>query len=120
MAFRARKAIQYSSNIDEVVQHLGTRNNGLYTNEWIIGDAKTNEIAIYDLGTKHTKLWRSSKNEWFGGHPGFYWGDNNAKDLDVRVEDYPDPQGVPVTFHTSRPSRPGLAESVSSVSRPDR
>src|SRR5579864_3095032 len=49
VAFRARQAIQYSSNIDEVVQHLGARNNGLYTNEWIIGDAKTNEIAIYDL-----------------------------------------------------------------------
>ena len=93
MAFRARAAIQYSSNIDEVVQHLGTRNNGLYTNEWIIGDAKTNEIAIYDLGTNHTRLWRSSKNEWFGDTPGFYWGDNNAKDLTVRLEDYPDPQG---------------------------
>ena len=91
VAFRARSAIQYSSNIDEVVQHLGTRNNGLYTNEWIIGDAKTNEIAIYDLGTKHTRLWRSSKNEWFGDTPGFYWGDNNAKDLTVRLEDYPDP-----------------------------
>ena len=35
VAFRARTAIQYSSNIDEVVQYLGTRNNGLYTNEWI-------------------------------------------------------------------------------------
>jgi len=93
VAFRARSAIQYSSNIDEVVQHLGTRNNGLYTNEWIIGDAKTNEIAIYDLGTNHTRLWRSSKNEWFGDTPGFYWGDNNAKDLTVRLEDHPDPEG---------------------------
>jgi Phospholipase B len=93
VAFRARTAIQYSSNIDEVVQHLGTRNNGLYTNEWIIGDAKTNEIAIYDLGTSHTRLWRSSKNEWFGDTPGFYWGDNNPKDLTVRLEGYPDPEG---------------------------
>lgn len=93
VAFRARVAIQYSSNIDEVVQRLGSRNNGLYTNEWIIGDAKTNEIAIYDLGTNHTRLWRSSKNEWFGDTPGFYWGDNNAKDLTVRLEDYPDPEG---------------------------
>jgi len=93
VAFRARAAIQYSSNIDEVVQHLGTRNNGLYTNEWIVGDAKTNEIAIYDLGTNHTRLWRSSKNEWFGDTPGFYWGDNNPKDLTVRLEDYPDPEG---------------------------
>lgn len=95
VAFRARMAIQYSDSIDDVVRYLGTRNNGLYTNEWIMGDAKTNEIAIYDLGTSHTRLWRSSKNEWFGGTPGFYWGDNNSKDLSVRLEDYADPKGDP-------------------------
>jgi hypothetical protein len=95
VAFRARKAIQYSDNIDDVVRYLSTQNNGLYTNEWIMGDAKTNEIAIFDLGTNHTKLWRSSRNEWFGDTPGFYWGDNNAKDLTVRLENYPDPEGSP-------------------------
>ena len=95
VAFRARTAIQYSNNIDDVVRLLSKENNGLYTNEWIMGDAKTNEIAIFDLGTNHTKLWRSSKNEWFGDTPGFYWGDNNAKDLSVRLEEYPDPQGDP-------------------------
>jgi hypothetical protein len=78
-----------------VIQQLGTRNNGLYTNDWIIGDAKNNEIAMYELGTYHTKLWRSSKNEWFGDTPGFYWGDNNAKDLAVNLELMPDPQGAP-------------------------
>ena len=95
VAFRARMAIQYGGNIDEVVAQLGTRNNGLYTNEWLIGDAKNDEIAMYELGTNHTKLWRSSKNEWFGGTPGFYWGDNNAKDLAVNTEYVPDPQGTP-------------------------
>jgi hypothetical protein len=95
VAFRARQAIQYGGNVDEVVERLGTRNNGLYTNEWLIGDGKNNEIAMYELGTGHTKLWRSSKNEWFGGTEGFYWGDNNAKDLQVRLEYVPDPQGVP-------------------------
>jgi hypothetical protein len=95
VAFRARMAIQYGGNIDEMVHYLGAHNNGLYTNEWIMGDAKTNEIAMYDLGTNHTRLWRSSKNEWFGGTQGFYWGDNNAKDLSVRLEDYPDPHGDP-------------------------
>ncbi len=95
VAFRARMAIQYGGNIDEVVKQLGTHNNGLYTNEWIIGDAKTDEIAMYELGTSHTKLWRSSKNEWFGGTTGFYWGDNNAKDLAVKMEYLPDPQGSP-------------------------
>ncbi|HEY1342820.1 MAG TPA: C45 family peptidase, partial [Bryobacteraceae bacterium] len=94
VAFRARMAIQYASNIDEMVEQLGTRNNGLYTNEWLMGDAKTNEVAMYELGTNHTKLWRSSKNEWFGNTPGFYWGNNNAKDLSVRLETHPDPHGT--------------------------
>jgi hypothetical protein len=95
VAFRARAAIQYGGNVDEVVERLGTRNNGLYTNEWLIGDAKNNEIAMYELGTAHSKLWRSSKGEWFGGTEGFYWGDNNAKDLEVRLEYVPDPRGEP-------------------------
>lgn len=95
VAYRARKAIQYGDNIDKVVEYLSNRNNGLYTNEWLMGDAKTNEIAMFELGTNHTKLWRSSKNEWFGGTEGFYWGDNNAKDLDVRLEYEPDPRGSP-------------------------
>jgi hypothetical protein len=95
VAFRARMATQYGGSVDEVVRQLGTRNNGLYTNEWLIGDAKNNEVAMYELGTHHTKLWRSSRNEWFGGTPGFYWGDNNAKDLTIKQEYLPDPQGAP-------------------------
>ncbi len=95
VAFRARRAAQYGGSIDEVVRELGTRNNGLYTNEWLIGDANTNEIAMYELGTSHTRLWRSSRNEWFGDTPGFYWSNNNAKDLTVNLEYQPDPQGAP-------------------------
>ena len=95
VAFRARKAIQYGTNVDLVVKHLAERNNGLYTNEWLIGDAKNDEVAMYELGTRKTRLWRSTKNEWFGGTEGFYWGCNNAKDLDVRTEYFPDPKGRP-------------------------
>ncbi len=110
VAFRARMAIQYGGSIDEVIQHLGTRNNGLYTNEWLMGDAKTNEIAMYELGTAHTKLWRSSKNEWFGDTPGFYWGNNNAKDLTIRTEYLPDPAGTPRVSSLCPPgARPSLA-----------
>lgn len=96
VAYRARKAIQYGDNIDKVVEYLGTKNNGLYTNEWLIADAKNNEIAMYELGTYKTRLYRSTKNDWYGGTEGFYWGDNNAKDLAVRLEYQPDPQGEPV------------------------
>jgi hypothetical protein len=86
---RARKAIQYSESIDDVVKYLATRNNGLYTNEWLIADTKTNEIAMFELGTKKSKLWRSSKDEWFGGTKGLYWGCNNVKDAEVRLEAMP-------------------------------
>jgi hypothetical protein len=94
IAYRARKAIQYGDNIDKVVEYLTEKNNGLYTNEWLLGDAKTNEIALFELGTYKTRLYRSSKNDWFGGTEGFYWGDNNAKDLGVRLEENPDPNGA--------------------------
>jgi hypothetical protein len=95
LASRIRKALQYSETIDQVVDALKTGNNGLYTNEWLIADTKTNEIAMFELGTHKTKLWRSSKDEWFGGTKGFYWGCNNAKDLDVRLETIASVEGRP-------------------------
>lgn len=94
-AFRARNAAQYGTTIDEVVERLSTANNGLLSNEWLIADAKSNEIAMFELGTFQGKLYRSSRNEWFGGTEGFYWGCNNAKDLKVRLEYAPDPNGPP-------------------------
>jgi hypothetical protein len=95
VAYRARKAIQYGDNVDQVVEYLKTKNNGLYTNEWLIGDGKNDEVAMLELGTNRTRLWRSSRNEWFGGTEGFYWGCNNAKDATVRLEYQPDPKGEP-------------------------
>lgn len=95
VAYRARKAIQYGDSVGKVVELLSTKNNGLYTNEWIVGDSRTNEIAMLELGTYRTKLYSSAKNEWFGGTEGFYWGCNNAKDLNVRLEYVPDPHGTP-------------------------
>jgi len=81
LANRIRRVMQYANTIDDAVKELTTKNNGLYANEWLIGDANTNEIAMLELGTNAWKLHRSSKNEWLnGGMPGFYWGCNNAKD----------------------------------------
>src|SRR5947209_4661424 len=78
--------MQYGDSIDAVVNLLGDHGNGLYTNEWILADMKTNEIAMFELGTKTSRLLRSSKGEWFGNTPGFYWGCNNTKDIAVRLE----------------------------------
>jgi Phospholipase B len=103
LASRIRKALQYSDTIDQAVEILKEQNNGLYTNEWLLADIKTNEIAMFELGTYKTKLWRSSKNEWFGGTEGFYWGCNNTKDLGVRLESIPGIEAKPaaMVFHPS-------------------
>jgi len=83
---RSRRAMQYGDSIESAVKLLGDNGNGLYTNEWLLADMKTNEIALFELGTKATRLMRSSKNQWYGGTTGFYWGNNNVKDVDVRLE----------------------------------
>jgi hypothetical protein len=86
LSSRIRQAIQYADTIDKAVAILAKDNNGLYTNEWLLGDVKTNEIAMFEMGTRKTRLRQSSKDEWFGDTKGFYWGCNNTKDLAVRME----------------------------------
>jgi hypothetical protein len=107
---RIRRALQYGESIDDAVRILKQGNNGLYTNEWILADTKINEIAMFELGTHQSHLWRSSRNEWFGGTTGFYWGCNNAKDLNVRLETAPSTAGRPfnVVFHPSDRDRTWL------------
>jgi hypothetical protein len=95
IASRIRQALQYSENIDQAVTILKKANNGLYTNEWLLADTKTNEIAMFELGTGKSRLRRSSKGEWFGGTEGFYWGCNNTKDLEVRMETVPSTKDRP-------------------------
>lgn len=95
LASRIRRVAQYADSIDRCAEILTSSNNGLYTNEWLIGDIKTNEIAMFELGTDTTRIWRSSHDEWFAGTKGFYWGCNNVKDLGVFKETVADFGGKP-------------------------
>src|SRR5437763_2136397 len=110
VASRIRQALQYADGIDNAVEILRKANNGVYTNEWLLADIKTNEIAMFELGTARSKLYRSSKNEWFGGTEGFYWGCNNTKDQQVRLETIPGVSGRPanLVFHPSDRDRTWL------------
>src|SRR5260370_37590114 len=90
-----RECHQYGDNIDQAGEILKQGNNGLYTNEWLLADLKANEIAMFELGTGKSKLYRSSQKEWFGGTEGFYWGCNNTTDLQVRLETSPGVKGRP-------------------------
>jgi hypothetical protein len=69
---RARKAMQYASSIDEYVKIMLDGNNGGYANDWLLADRKTNEIARFELGLKHSKVWRTKD--------GYFVGSNFASD----------------------------------------
>jgi hypothetical protein len=98
IASRIRRAVQYADSIDKAVELLSDSSNGLYTNQWLLADIKTNEIAMFELGTDHSRLWRSSRNEWLGGTTGFYWGCNNGQDVDVLKETVADLGGKPANL----------------------
>ena len=125
-SLRIRKAAQYAASIDDVVRILTERNNGLYTNDWLIADAKSNETAILLLGTNKYKLWRSGKGDYPGGTEGFYWSVNNPKDPEVRKEYVPDPTNAPfdvvfspvnrdIAFYNYYQNEKGKIDAISAV-----
>jgi hypothetical protein len=65
---RARKAIQYSSSIDEWVTIMKERNNGGYSNDWLLGDNKTGEIARFEFGLKNQFLERTKDGYFVGAN----------------------------------------------------
>jgi Phospholipase B len=72
---RARKAMQYATSIDDFVKIMLEGNNGGYANDWLLGERKTGEIARFELGLKHQKLWRTKD--------GYYSGANFPSDPQV-------------------------------------
>jgi hypothetical protein len=55
---RARKAMQYSTSIDDFARLMKEGNNGGYANDWLVGDIRNNEIASLELGLKNVTLER--------------------------------------------------------------
>jgi hypothetical protein len=72
---RARKAFQYAGSIDEFVKIMNDGNNGGYANDWLLGDRKTGEIARFEQGLKHTKVWKTTD--------GYFVGSNFPSDPDL-------------------------------------
>lgn len=64
--FRSRKALQYSSSIDDYMRIMLDGNNGGYANDWLIADNKTGEIALFELGLKEHSV-RRTKDGCFVG-----------------------------------------------------
>lgn len=59
-AVRMREAIQYSDSLSDVERWFTEKNNGAYANMWLIGDAKTNEVASLELGLKNVIFHRTT------------------------------------------------------------
>jgi hypothetical protein len=72
---RSRKAAQYATSIDEYVKIMLDGNNGGYANDWLLADNKTGEIARFELGLKHHKVWRTKD--------GYFEGSNFASDPEL-------------------------------------
>jgi Phospholipase B len=64
--YRARKAMQYSNSIDDYVRIMLDGNNGGYANDWLLGDNKTGEIALFELGLKEHSV-RRTRDGYFVG-----------------------------------------------------
>ena len=94
---RARQALQYASSIDDYVRIMLDGNNGGYANDWLLGDAKTGEIAQFELGLKAHKVWRTKD--------GYFAGSNWARDPKVIKEDTTFDPNNPETSPNARRAR---------------
>ena len=65
---RARKALQYSTSIDDYVKIMLDGNNGGYANDWLLGDRKTGEVAQFELGLKDHQVWRTKDGYFVGSN----------------------------------------------------
>jgi hypothetical protein len=65
---RARKAMQYSSSIDDFARIMKDGNNGGYANNWLVADTRNNEIASLELGLKHVTLQRTKDGYFVGSN----------------------------------------------------
>jgi hypothetical protein len=79
--YRARKAMQYAESVDDFVRIMTERNNGGYANDWLIGDNKTGEIALLELGLKSQTVDRTTNGYFVGSnfpvHPEFAAAETN-------------------------------------------
>ena len=65
---RARKALQYAESIDDYIKIMLEGNNGGYANDWLVGDTKTGEIALFELGLKEHSVRRTKDGAFVGSN----------------------------------------------------
>ncbi|MCD6382918.1 MAG: carboxypeptidase regulatory-like domain-containing protein [Thermoplasmata archaeon] len=76
---RIRKAVQYSDTIDDFVSIMLQNTNGAYSSDYLIADAKTNEVAILELGSEKWALERTT--DGFLGSCNYPWDEEVAREM---------------------------------------
>lgn len=76
---RIRKAMQYGKSIDEYIDFLLNDNAGDYACSWQIGDTKTNEIALIEIGLREHSIQRTTN--------GVFYGMNSPIDSTLRLKE---------------------------------
>jgi hypothetical protein len=87
---RLREATQYSRHIDSWVKTMIKDNNGGLSNQYMIGDYKTGQIALFELATFSQHVEKKTE--------GYFMGSNLAYDSEIRKEtafDYNDMSASP-------------------------
>jgi hypothetical protein len=74
--FRVRKAMQYADNLDRFVQIMIDQNNGGYANSWLLGDVRSGEIMMFELGLLYHNVERKTD--------GYFAGFNAPQDPRIR------------------------------------
>jgi hypothetical protein len=78
--FRARRAGQAASTIEQWVALFRDANNGGYANSWLLAEARGGRIAAYELTAQHEELQPVLTS-------GAYWGCNIPISTVVRAQD---------------------------------
>lgn len=65
---RSRKAVQYGRSIDDFVRIMRDGNNGGYANDWLVGETRTGEIALFELGLKEHSVRRTKDGYYVGAN----------------------------------------------------
>ena len=73
---RIRQAMQYGDTMDDYVKILSANNAGDYACSWLLGNIKTNEIMLFELGLKIKNIERT--------HNGVFYGMNSAMSEELR------------------------------------
>jgi hypothetical protein len=79
---RIRQAMQYGNTLDDYTKIMLKRNAGDYACSWQLGNIKTNEIMLFEIGLKVHSIRRTKD--------GIYYGMNAAIDAELREKETTD------------------------------